>query len=88
MTPRPGTPRPPMITKDFVLQAVPNVSRSWKITVRGVSVALGLLAVAWPLAWAPAGAYAVAVAGALAVLGAAVTNWHSGPALAVAEQPR
>jgi len=56
----------------------------FKITVRGVSVVLGLLAMAWPLAWAPAGAYAVAVAGALAVLGAAVANWRSGPALAVA----
>jgi hypothetical protein len=44
------------------------------VTARGVSVALGLLAVAWPLAWAPAGAYALAVAGALAVLGAAVAN--------------
>lgn len=55
-----------------------------KITVRGTSVVLGLLAVAWPLAWAPAGAYAVAVAGALAVLGAALANWHSGPALAAA----
>jgi hypothetical protein len=85
-SPSPGDPRPRplMITKEFVLQAVPNASRSWKITVRGVSVALGLLAVAWPLAWAPAGAYAVAVAGALAVLGAAVTNWPSGPALAAA----
>jgi hypothetical protein len=54
------------------------------ITVRGVSVALGLLTVAWPLAWAPAGAYPVAVAGALIVLGAAVANWRSGPALAAA----
>jgi hypothetical protein len=54
------------------------------ISVRGVSVALGLLTVAWPLAWAPAGAYAVAVAGALVVLGAAATNWRSGPALAAA----
>jgi hypothetical protein len=54
------------------------------VTVRGVTVALGLLTVAWPLAWAPAGAYALAVAGALAVLGAAVANWRSGPALAAA----
>jgi hypothetical protein len=84
--PSPGGPRPRllMITKEFVRQAVPNASRSWKITVRGVGVALGLLAVAWPLAWAPAGAYAVAAAGALAVLGAAVTSWRSGPALAAA----
>ncbi len=55
-----------------------------KITARGVSVALGLLTVAWPLAWAPAGAYPVAVAGALVVLGTAVANWRSGPALATA----
>jgi hypothetical protein len=54
------------------------------LTVRGVSVALGLLTVAWPLAWAPAGAYAVAIAGALVVLGTAVTNWRSGPAPAAA----
>jgi hypothetical protein len=54
------------------------------VTVRGVSVALGLLTVAWPLAWAPARAYPVAVAGALVVLGAAVASWRSGPALAAA----
>jgi hypothetical protein len=73
-----------MITKGFQFGRTKKSSRSWRFTVRGVSVALGLLAVAWPLAWAPAGAYAVAVAGALAVLGAAVTNWRSGPALAAA----
>jgi hypothetical protein len=84
--PRPssGGPRPLMITKGFQSGRTQKSSRSWKITVRGVSVALGLLTMAWPLAWAPAGAYAVAVAGALAVLGAAVTSWRSGPALAAA----
>lgn len=68
-SPGPGGPRPRLLMK---------------ITVRGVSVVLGLLTVAWPLAWAPAGAYAVAVAGVLLVLGAAVTDWRSGPALAAA----
>jgi hypothetical protein len=84
--PRPssGGPRPLMITKGFQSGRTQKSSRSWKITVHGVNVALGLLTVAWPLAWAPAGAYAVAVAGALAVLGAAVTSWRSGPALAAA----
>jgi len=72
-----------MITKGFQSGRTKKSSRSWKITVRGVSVVLGLLTMAWPLAWAPAGAYAVAVAGALVVLGAAVADWRSGPALAV-----
>ncbi len=86
LSPSPPGPRPRlfMITKGFRSGRTQKSSRSWKITVRGVGVALGLLTVAWPLAWAPAGAYAVAVAGALAVLGAAVTGWRSGPALAAA----
>jgi hypothetical protein len=83
MTPRPR-PSPLMITKGFQSGRTQKSSRSWKITVRGVSVALGLLTVAWPLAWASAGAYAVAVAGALVVLGAAAADWRGGPALAVA----
>ena len=48
------------------------------------SVTLGLLAVALPLAWAPPWAYAVAVAGAAAVLAAALARWRRGPVLAVA----
>jgi hypothetical protein len=47
-------------------------------------VALGLLIVAWPLAWAPGWAYPVAVAGAAAVLAAAFADWRSGPAVAAA----
>ena len=46
--------------------------------------ALGLITLAWPLAWAPPWAYAVAVLGALAVLAAAFARWRRGPVLAVA----
>jgi hypothetical protein len=52
-----------------------------------VAAGLGLLVVAWPLAWAPAWAYATAGAGAVAVLGAAFTARERGrgwPAIAVA----
>jgi hypothetical protein len=45
------------------------------------TVALGLLTVAWPLAWAPAWTYALAGLGGLAVLAAA--RWGRGTALAV-----
>ena len=45
------------------------------------TVALGLLAVAWPLAWAPAWVYPVAGLGGLGVLAAA--RWGRGTALAV-----
>jgi hypothetical protein len=51
---------------------------------RGVGLALGLLTVAWPLAWAPGWAYVVAAGGAAAALVAAFTGWRPGPALAVA----
>ena len=51
---------------------------------RVFELALGLLTVAWPLAWAPGWAYAVAVAGAACVLAAALARWPSGPALAAA----
>lgn len=50
----------------------------------GLAASLGLLAVAWPLAWAPAWTYPVAGLAALAVLAAAVLRWRPGPALAVA----
>jgi hypothetical protein len=46
--------------------------------------ALGLLTVAWPLAWAPAWTYAVASLGAVAVAAAALSRWRRGPALAAA----
>jgi hypothetical protein len=51
-----------------------------KRLTRSAVVALGLLTVAWPLAWAPPWTYPVAVLGAAAVL--VTANW--GPALAVA----
>ena len=44
----------------------------------------GLALLALPLAWAPGWAYAVAVAGAAAVLAAAFAGWRRGPVLAVA----
>jgi len=49
-----------------------------------VAVALGLLTLAWPLAWAPGWAYAAALLGAAAVLAAAFAGWRRGPALAAA----
>ena len=48
------------------------------------TVGLGLLTVAWPLAWAPAWTYLLGGLGALAVLVAAVLRWPRGPVLAVA----
>jgi len=50
----------------------------------GAAAALGLLVVAWPLAWSPGWAYVVAVLGAAAVLAAAFAGWRPGPVLAVA----
>jgi hypothetical protein len=49
----------------------------------GAAAVLGLLTVAWPLAWAPAWTYLVAGLGALAVLAAVLTRWPRGPVLAV-----
>ena len=48
----------------------------------GLAVVLGLLTVAWPLAWAPAWTYPVASLGAVAAL--AALRWRRGPVLAVA----
>lgn len=50
----------------------------------GMTVALGLLTLAWPLAWAPPWTYLVAGLGAVAVLAAAFLRWRRGPALAAA----
>ena len=50
----------------------------------GAAAALGLLTVAWPLAWARGWAYAVASAAAVAVLAGAFARWRRGPVLAVA----
>jgi hypothetical protein len=52
-----------------------------------VALALGMLVLAWPLAWAPAWAFVAAGGGAVAVLGGAFTPAERGrgwPALAVA----
>jgi hypothetical protein len=54
------------------------------VMMSGAAAALGLVTVAWPLAWAPGWAYAVASAGALAVLAAAFAQWRRGAGLAVA----
>jgi hypothetical protein len=45
------------------------------------SVVLGLATVGWPLAWAPSWAFAVAGAGALAVLAGAAPSWRRGTRL-------
>ena len=59
-----------------------------KTPIRGaVPASLGMVVVAWPLAWAPAWAYAAAGAGAVAVLGAAFGPGERGrgwPVIAVA----
>lgn len=48
------------------------------------AAALGLLTVAWPLAWAPAWSYAVAVIGAAAVLTVAFISWRPATTIAAA----
>ena len=51
-----------------------------------VAAGLGMLVLAWPLAWAPAWAFVAAGGGAVAVLGAALTSGERGrgwPAIAV-----
>jgi hypothetical protein len=53
------------------------------LLMSGAAGALGLLMLAWPLAWAPGWAYAVAGAGAAAVLAGAFARWRRGPVLAV-----
>jgi hypothetical protein len=48
------------------------------------ALALGLVTVAWPLAWSPAWTYLVAGLGAAAVVAAVFLSWRPGPVLAVA----
>ena len=48
--------------------------------IRLSGLALALLALAWPLPWAPTWTYPLAALGAAA----AVIRWHHGPALAAA----
>ena len=49
----------------------------------GAAAGLGVLIVAWPLAWAPPWTYAVASLGAVAAVAAAVLRWRRGSVLAV-----
>jgi hypothetical protein len=49
-----------------------------------LAMALGLLTVAWPLAWAPAWTFSLAGVAAASVVAAAVLRWPPGPGLAVA----
>jgi hypothetical protein len=50
----------------------------------GLTVALGLLTVAWPVPWTRTWGYAAAGLGVVAVLAAAILRWRGGPGLAVA----
>ncbi len=74
----PAAPRDPLRPR--------NLSSAKRLMdpVRGGTVFLGLLTLGWPLAWAPAWAYAAASLGVIAVLAAAFRRWRRGPALAVA----
>jgi hypothetical protein len=76
-----GLPAVPMLRTRLGRPAMPGLDEALG---RAGPAALGLLAVAWPLAWAPGWAYAVAVAGAACVLAAALARWPSGPVLAAA----
>jgi len=61
----------------------PRVPRLVRVPpLAGLAAVLGLLTVAWPLAWAPAWTYPVAGLGAVAAL--AGLRWRRGPVLAVA----
>jgi hypothetical protein len=73
-----------MIMKDSAPFPGAKVFAIMKAPVRGAAGALGMLAVAWPLAWAPGWTYVVAVAGAAAVLAGVIARWRRGPVLAVA----
>jgi hypothetical protein len=67
-------------SKSFVIMKIPFHGH----LMTASAAALGLLVLAWPLAWAPGWVYAVAVVGALAVLAGAFARWRPGPGLAVA----
>ncbi len=77
-----------MITKGLVSKTDTKVFVIMKTRATGaVAAALGMLVLAWPLAWAPAWAFVAAGGGAVAVLGAALTPGERGrgwPAIAVA----
>lgn len=73
-----------MITKGLAPLSGAKVFAIMGGPLRAAEAAVGLLALAWPLAWAPPWAYATASVGALAVLAAAFARWRPGPGLAVA----
>ena len=73
-------PRVPRLTGAAPLTGVQRLARVPRLT--GLAVVLGLLTVAWPLAWAPAWTYPLAGLGAVAAL--AALRWRRGPVLAVA----
>ena len=73
-----------MITKGLAPSSGVKVFAIMGAPLSGAAAALGLVTVAWPLAWAPPWAYATASAGALAVLAAAFAHWRRGAVLAVA----
>jgi hypothetical protein len=88
MSPDPATRRgPSMITKGLVSKTKTKVFAIMKTRASdAVAAALGMLVLAWPLAWAPAWAFVAAGGGAVAVLGAALTSGERGrgwPAIAV-----
>jgi hypothetical protein len=78
------------------MSRVPAVSRAPIMITKGLApfsgakvfaimeTALGLLTLAWPLAWAPKWAYVMAGAGGVAALAGAFARWRRGPVLAVA----
>jgi len=74
--------RIPGVSRRPAASRIPGVSRI--PVMRGTAAVLGLLTVAWPLAWAPGWAYAVAILGAAAVLAAVLAGWRPGPVIAVA----
>jgi hypothetical protein len=75
---------PSMITKSLAPLSGVKTFAIMKNPMRGAAAALGTLVLAWPLAWAPGWTYAVAVAGAAAVLAGVIARWRRGPVLAVA----
>jgi Protein of unknown function DUF58 len=82
--PRPAPPPPTHLPVPLYLPSPggPLMNRRPRV-LSGAAAVLGLLTVAWPLAWAPAWTYLVAGLGALAVLAAVLTGWPRGPVLAV-----
>jgi hypothetical protein len=73
-------PRVPPLSRDPRQAGVARLAQVPPLA--GLAVVLGLLTVAWPLAWAPAWTYPVAGLGAVAALTA--PRWRRGPVLAVA----